>query len=238
MTYGGSLKEMIDLLEKHFKVSDEEFIAYYLCRRGYNPFEVLISIIISQNTRDDLALIAFNNLKGVLGDITPNSVLNTPINVIEESLKVAGLYRRKARVIVECAKNVGELRSYADLNSLPTNDVRELLLSIKGIGYKTVDVFMLMCRGEKVFPIDTHIRRVLRRLGIVGRGDDYLRMQDIVHSLLPPDYYLKAHILLIELGRKYCKARKALCSKCPLSNLCMKKLVISDDRFKHHNTAN
>jgi len=75
-----------------------------------------------------------------------------------------------------------------------------------------------------VFPIDTHIRRVLARLSIASRGDDYLEIQKKVHELLPPNYYLKAHLLLIELGRNYCKARKPLCNKCPLNNLCPKKL--------------
>lgn len=215
---------MVELLERSLKLNEGEFVAYSLCRGGYTPFEVLISIVLSQNTRDDLALVAFNNLKSVLGVITPDSVLNSPISNIENALRVAGLYKRKSEVIVELAKVFKSLDIDEKLAKLSNDEVRKLLLSIKGVGYKTVDVFMLMCRGVNVFPIDTHIRRVLARLSIASRGDDYLEIQKKVHELLPPNYYLKAHLLLIELGRNYCKARKPLCNKCPLNNLCPKKL--------------
>lgn len=212
------------MLERSLKLDEGEFIAYSLCRKGYNPFEVLISIILSQNTRDDLALTAFNNLKNVLGVITPDSVLNSPISEIENALRIAGLYKRKSKVIVELAKVLKSLDIDEGFTKLSNDEVRELLLSINGVGYKTVDVFMLMCRGVNVFPIDTHIRRVLARLSITNKGDDYLEIQKKVHKLLPPNYYLKAHLLLIELGRSYCKARKPLCSKCPLNDVCPKNL--------------
>lgn len=215
---------MVELLERSLKLDEGEFIAYSLCRKGCSPFEVLISIILSQNTRDDLALIAFNNLKSELGVITPDSVLNSPISNIENALRIAGLYKRKSEVIVELARVLKSLNIDERLAKLSDNEVRKLLLSIKGVGYKTVDVFMLMCRGVNVFPIDTHIRRVLARLSITSKGDDYLEIQEKVHKLLPPNHYLKAHLLLIELGRNYCKARKPLCSKCPLNDVCPKKL--------------
>ncbi len=220
MTSSLDLKEVVDLLQQRLQIRDEEFIAYYLCRNGFNPFEVLISIILSQNTRDDLALKAFNNLREVLGVITPETVLKHPVKVIEDALKVSGLHRRKSSTIVELAKAV---KSAEALGRMPHEDVRKLLLSVKGVGYKTVDVFMLMCRGVKVFPIDTHIKRVLARLAVTDRGDDYLEIQRKVHELLPPDHYLRAHLLLIELGRRYCRARKPLCGECPLSSKCPKK---------------
>jgi len=216
------LKLVVDILSGSFRVSDEDFIAYYLCSRGYNPFEVLVAIILSQNTRDDLALRAFNNLRSAVGELTPEGILRQSINVIESAVRVAGLYRRKCGVIVNLAREVMKLGSLSDLINMPVDRLRELLLSVKGIGFKTVDVFTLMCRGEAVFPIDTHIRRILTRLGIVRRGDDYLKAQEKVHKLLPSSYYLKAHLMLIEHGRRYCRARKPLCGECPINTLCPK----------------
>ncbi|MCS7108938.1 MAG: hypothetical protein RMH77_04910 [Sulfolobales archaeon] len=217
------LKQIVDTLDRHFSIINDEFIAYHLCRCGYSSFEVLVSIILSQNTRDDLAIKAFNNLKVKLGTVTPEAILSLPISDVEEALRIAGLFRRKSRVIYSIAKAVKDLGGVDALNSLPGKELREALLNIDGIGYKTVDVFMLMCRGIEVFPIDTHIRRVLARLGITGRRDNYLKIQAKVHEVLPPNYYLKAHLLLIKLGRSYCRARKPLCSTCPIDSVCLKR---------------
>ena len=218
------LKYIVDTLSNYMNLKDEDFIAYYLCRRGYNPFEVLVAIVLSQNTRDELAMKAFNNLRSVCGVLTPQVILNKPPEVVKDAVRVAGMYRRRTLIIKELARVLSSLDSIDRLLTMPTEEVRDLLLSIEGIGYKTVDVFLLMCRGEPVFPIDTHIRRVLSRLGIIERGDDYLRIQEKVHKLLPPNYYLKTHLTLIAHGRTYCRARKPLCSVCPINNLCPKKI--------------
>ncbi|MEM0453744.1 MAG: hypothetical protein QXO98_03720 [Sulfolobales archaeon] len=222
MDGGIDLKGVIDSLERYLSVKDEEFIAYHLCKSKYNPFEVLVSIILSQNTRDDLALVAFNNLRNKLGVITPRSILSHTINEIEDTLRIAGLYRRKAQVLTSLARSIENLGGVDVLKLLSPEELRKILLDIDGIGYKTVDVFMLMCRGRDVFPIDTHIRRVLSRLGIINRGEHYLKIQEKIHKTLPPSYYLKAHLLLIGLGRKFCRARKPLCNKCFIATLCPK----------------
>ncbi len=218
------LKYVVDVLSSYMNLKDEDFIAYYLCRRGYNPFEVLVAIVLSQNTRDELAMKAFNNLRSVLGVLNPQVILSQSPEVIEDAVRVAGMYRRRTLVIKELARVLINLDSLDKLLTMSVEEVRDLLLSVDGIGYKTVDVFLLMCRGEPVFPVDTHIRRVLKRLGIIEEGDDYLEIQGKVHKLLPPNYYLKAHLILIAHGRTYCKAKKPLCNECPINDLCPKNI--------------
>lgn len=216
------LKYVVDTLSNYYNVRDEDFVAYYLCRRGYNPFEVLVAIVLSQNTRDELALKAFNNLRALLGELTPNKFLECERRVIEDAIRIAGLYRRRYKTLVGLSKELKQLRSLDELLTIPPETLKKLLLDIDGVGYKTVDVFLLMCRSEAVFPIDTHIKRVLTRLGIAKAGDDYLSIQSKVHKLLPPTYYLRTHLILITHGRSCCKARKPLCSKCVISNICPK----------------
>lgn len=218
------LKYIVDILSNYMDLKDEDFIAYYLCRRGYNPFEVLVAIVLSQNTRDELAMKAFNNLRSVLGVLNPQVILSQSPEVIVDAVRVAGMYRRRTSIIKELARVLSRLDSLDKLLTMPTEEVRKLLLGIDGIGYKTVDVFLLMCRGESVFPIDTHIRRVLIRLGIIKKNYSYLKIQEVVHKLLPPNYYLKAHLTLIAHGRTYCKAKKPLCSECPINSLCPKNI--------------
>lgn len=120
---------------------------------------------------------AFNNLRSVLGVLNPQVILSQSPEVIEDAVRVAGMYRRRTLVIKELARVLINLDSLDKLLTMSVEEVRDLLLSVDGIGYKTVDVFLLMCRGEPVFPVDTHIRRVLKRLGIIEEGDDYLEIQ-------------------------------------------------------------
>ncbi|MCC6022232.1 MAG: hypothetical protein LM560_03810, partial [Desulfurococcaceae archaeon] len=105
------LKHIVDTLSNYMNLKDEDFIAYYLCRRGYNPFEVLVAIILSQNTRDELAMKAFNNLRNVCGVLTPQVILNKPPEVVEDAVRVAGMYRRRTLIIKELARVLSGLDS-------------------------------------------------------------------------------------------------------------------------------
>lgn len=217
---GVDLEHAIDVLSGRYSIRDEDFIAYYLCKRGRNPFEVLVAVVLSQNTRDKLALRAFNNLKRLLGELTPDKLLTQDPRIIEGSIRVAGLYRRKYATLVALSRKLVGLKSLNGLLTMPSGHLKELLLSVDGVGRKTVDVFLLMCRGEPVFPIDTHIKRILIRLGIADEDHGYIKIQSKVHELLPPSYYLKAHLTLIEHGRRVCRARRPLCGECAIKDLC------------------
>ncbi len=211
-------KELISRLQKAFEISDEEFIALKASKTK-NPFEVLVATVLSQNTTDKNSFKALANLKRRY-KITPEELSKVDVKEIEEAIKPAGLYRQKARVIKELAVNLtnGKLEKILRMG----RPARDILKSLKGIGPKTADVVLLMCADYPTFPIDTHVMRVSKRLGIVPEDADYETARKFLMEFFSPEDYLKGHLLLIKLGRTFCKARNPKCNLCPLEDLCPK----------------
>ena len=99
-------------------------------------------------------------------------------------------------------------------------DIRNELLSIKGVGPKTVDVFLMIYSDEGILPVDTHIYRISIRLGIARKGASYEETRTSLEELISSEKRKKAHILLIEFGRNICRARDPLCERCPVRIHC------------------
>ncbi len=184
-------------------------------------FEFLVLSILSQNTNDELAERAFWNLVNELGrPLTPATVLSAGEEVIIRCIRVSGMYKRKCETIMNLASaliKVGE----DFLSKAPVEEVRNFLMNIKGLGKKTVDVFLLFKRMVPTFPVDTHIRRICVRLGLSRRGD-YDEISSIFLSCYDGDWrgLAEAHLVLIMHGRTLCKALKPICNKCPLVSIC------------------
>jgi len=186
-----------------------------------DPFRTLVTTIISQNTADRNTAKAIENLSKRF-PITPEALANAETSQIEESLKVAGLYRNKSKTIKQVSKIIlqkfrGNLNSVL---SLPFEEARKTLLQLPGVGPKTADVVLLFCADKPTIPVDTHVNRVSKRLGLAPTDGDYETVRKSLQSLYNPKDYLTIHVLLILLGRKYCKAKKPLCRQCPVNTLC------------------
>jgi endonuclease-3 len=191
-----------------------------------DSFKTLITTIISQNTADRNTARAIENLSRN-HPITPEALANAETNRIEESLKVAGLYRNKAKTIKKVSKIILE-EFHGDFDSvlsLPLEDARETLMQLPGVGPKTADVVLLFCASKPTIPIDTHVNRVSKRLGLAPTDGDYEAIRKSLQALFSSNDYLAIHILLITLGRRYCKAGKPLCIECPVNKLCLKKFL-------------
>jgi endonuclease-3 len=185
------------------------------------PFETLIVTIISQNTAGRNTAKAFENLSKQF-EITPEVLADAETSQIEECLKVAGLYRNKAKTIKQISKIILE-KFHGNLKpilSLPFEEARKTLLQLPGVGPKTADVVLLFCSGKPTIPVDTHVNRVTKRLGLAPEDGDYETVRKSLHSLYDPKDYLAVHVLLISLGRKYCKAMNPKCKQCPINTLC------------------
>ncbi|MCX8204698.1 MAG: endonuclease III [Candidatus Nezhaarchaeota archaeon] len=188
-----------------------------------DPFQVLVITVISQNTNDLNTERAYRRLEA-RGLLKPEAILEASLEELEDSLRVAGLYRSKAKRLKEIAKQV--LENYGgDLSrlfSMPLEEARKRLLDLPGVGFKTADVLLLFCGRKPVIPIDTHVSRAAKRLGLASARAGYEEVRLSLQALYPPDpeLYLDLHLLLISLGRKFCRARKPLCAKCPLRQLC------------------
>jgi len=92
---------------------------------------------------------------------------------------------------------------------------------LPGVGRKTADVLLLFRAKKPAIPIDTHINRVSKRLGFVNQNADYEEIRSRLEELYNPKDYFSVHILLILLGRKYCKARNPKCTECPVNKFCV-----------------
>ena len=186
-----------------------------------DPFRTLIITIISQNTNDKNTARAFENLSNKFR-ITPEALAKAEIKQIEKCLKPGGLYHNKAKVIQQISRII--LKKYkgnlAQILSKPLNDARKEVMQLPGVGPKTADVLLLFSAKKPTVPVDTHVNRVSKRLGLAPVDSDYETVRRALQSIYDPKDYLAVHILLISHGRKYCKAKTPLCKECPLSTLC------------------
>jgi len=185
-----------------------------------DPFRGLILAILSQNTRDMYAYTAYRNLEEMIG-LSIDDIIRADEESIAEAIRPAGLQMEKARRLREAARFVagigGSLKPILDL---PLNEARARLMEIKGIGRKTADVILLFYGGKPVIPVDTHVRRVSARLGLTNRGAGYEEIRGRLESLYKPEDYMDVHLLLIALGRSFCRSRKPRCSLCPANDIC------------------
>jgi endonuclease-3 len=205
------------------KLRDSFTLPHWISSR-HDPFETMIVTIISQNTSDRNTDRAFQRLSHKF-PITPQALASAETAEIEECLKVAGLYRNKARVIKEVSKIIlerfgGNLKA---ILALPFEEARKALMELPGVGPKTADVLLLFSAGQPTIPVDTHVKRVSKRLGLAPADGDYEDVRRSLQLLYKPEDYTAVHILLILLGRRHCKARNPDCKHCPVNDLCPSK---------------
>ncbi|MBO3833204.1 MAG: endonuclease III [Candidatus Brockarchaeota archaeon] len=186
-----------------------------------DAFEILVATVLSQNTTDVNTARTVRRLRDTIG-ITPNSISKAGLRELKSAIRTSGLYNVKARVLKKLARIV--VKNYGGniekVFEKPLEEARRELRSLPGVGPKTADVILLFAGGKKTFPIDTHVFRVSRRLGLIGLRDGYEEAREKLMKTFPPDSYLKAHLLLIEHGRKTCRAKKPLCWSCVLLEHC------------------
>ena len=191
-----------------------------------DPFQVLIMTVLSQATADRNSERAFRNLSKRF-PICPKNLASARVEEIEAAIRVAGLYRNKSKVIKELSRLILEKfgGSLDFIYSLPLEEARKTLICLPGVGPKTADVVLIFCAGKPTLPVDTHVNRVSRRLRLVPPDADYEGVRGALQSLYLPKDYLPVHLLLISLGRRYCKARNPLCESCPVNMLCPSREV-------------
>jgi len=186
-----------------------------------NPFETLIMTVISQNTADRNTARAFENLSNRFA-ITPEVLARARPDQIEECLRVAGLFRSKAKTIGQLSRTVlNEFQGNLEkVLSLPLPEARSTFLGLPGVGPKTADVVLLFSGGKPTIPVDTHVFRVSKRLGLAPEGGNYEAVRTSLQEAYCPEDYASVHLLLILHGRKYCKAGVPRCKECPVNKLC------------------
>jgi len=184
------------------------------------PVETLVETILSQNTNDGNRDRAYRSLIDRFG--TLEAVKTANVEEIADAIRIGGLHRGKAHSIKESLRRISEKQgslALSFLSELDTEGGLDWLLSLPGVGNKTAGIVLLFSLGKPYFPVDTHIRRVLNRVGLIEAGEDPHR---VMNAILPPDPDLMQglHLHLIELGRTVCRPRRPDCTACPLTSVC------------------
>ncbi len=185
-----------------------------------SPLETLVTTILSQNTTDANRDRAYASLVKRFGSL--DGVARADEADIAAAIRVAGLQSQKAGSLRGVLCRIRETASRLDLGflgGLSPEDAFAWLRASRGIGTKTAAIVLLFSFGMPFFPVDTHVRRVLRRLGwIPAHGDPFRH----ANEALPRDagLMLDLHLLLINLGRSMCHPRQPSCSSCPILTRC------------------
>ncbi len=186
-----------------------------------DPVGELVGVIISQHTSDVNSDRAYANLLAQFGSW--EAVRDAPVAAIAEAIKSAGLANTKAprlkAVLQTITARYGRL-DIRHLAELPLPAAKAALRSLPGIGPKTAACTLLFALGMPAFPVDTHVHRVAKRLGLIGEKVGADEAHDILEPHIPPAKVFGFHMLLIKHGRTVCRARDPRCPECPLLHDC------------------
>lgn len=195
--------------------------------RRLPPLDELVLTVLSQNTNDTNRDRAYADLRARFG--TWDEVADAPLPAIARAIRRGGLGPTKSVRIREILRELRERgvpldeRAFARMRS---STLWELLVGLRGVGPKTAACVLLFSLGRPYFPVDTHVHRVARRLGLVPEAADAARAQELLQEAVPPEHVYDLHMLLIRHGRDTCIARRPLCSRCPLADLCPRVGVV------------
>lgn len=186
-----------------------------------DPLSMLINIILSQATTDFLSHKTFRNLKKKFK--TWNEAANADESEIADAIRLGGLANQKAKVIKNILRQIEQKHgslSLKFLNKMPNEEARDYLLEFRGIGPKTVACTLLFSLHKEIFPLDTHIFRILKRMGILPEKISDEKAHKLLDELVPKGKFYSLHVNLIRLGKQICRPREPLCEQCPLIEYC------------------
>ena len=189
--------------------------------RATDPLDELVLTVLSQHTSDLNADRAFEALRAAFPEW--QGVVDAPAGEVADVIRSGGLANTKAPRIQAILREVAEREgaySLDRLRYLPDAEARSYLTSLPGIGPKTAAVVLSFALGRDAMPVDTHVHRVTRRLGIVPDKVSAERADRILHDLVPDGLRTPLHVAFIRLGREICKAPIPRCAQCPLKDLC------------------
>jgi endonuclease-3 len=181
----------------------------------------LVLTILSQHTNDTLSGKAFARLLATFPDW--EAITDAELEAITRAIAEGGLANQKAPRIKAVLARIREECSGYDLGflrDLPLNEAKAWLQSLPGVGPKTAACVLLFALGSPALPVDTHVYRVSRRLGLIGPKITEAKAHNVLEPLLPPEDIYAFHVALIKHGRHLCTARHPACASCPLNDLC------------------
>ncbi|MCL2459387.1 MAG: endonuclease III domain-containing protein [Desulfobulbus sp.] len=186
------------------------------------PFEVMVGAILTQNTAWKNVERAIANLKGA-GVLSLAALTDLPAALLAEYIRPAGYYNVKAGRLHNLLHFITD--QYGDdLQSFlaqPLPQLREQLLSVRGVGRETADSILLYAAGLPIFVVDAYTHRILARHQVIDEDFGYEAIQELFMDGLPCEaqLYNEYHALLVRVGNVYCKKKNPACAACPLQGI-------------------
>lgn len=207
-------------IEKVIKLLEQE---YGSCRwlPNRDPIDVLIGTILSQNTSDANSGRAFASLKASFDSW--EAVASAPTERIAEVIRCGGLSQIKAARIKQVLKQIEGEKGRITLDFLKSKTMTEAedyLIRLPGVGHKTASCVLLFSLGKPSLPVDTHVFRVAKRLGLIDSKVSVEKAPGLLQKRVPASRVYQFHVHMIEHGRRICRARQPHCHRCILTGIC------------------
>lgn len=186
-----------------------------------DPIESLVATILSQNTSDVNSGHAFDSLRKAFP--TWERVVRADPHAVARAIRSGGLADIKSASIQGALRTIKEREgriSLERLRRLPTAAAMDYLLSLKGVGIKTTCCVLLFALGRPVMPVDTHVFRIIRRLGWIGKRVPIHKAHAEIEAIVPPRVVLPLHLYLIQHGRAVCRPQRPACGACCIARWC------------------
>ena len=206
-----SLKQKTARAGKITSLLEAEY-PYAKCHLNHkNPFQLLISTILAAQCTDDRVNRVMDEL--YMKYKTPKNFLQVKSEVLEKELSSINFYRNKTKSVINCCKVLVEKHG----GEVP--HTMEELIALAGVGRKTANVVLGNCFGIPAIMTDTHLNRVTQRLGLVDT-DVPEKIEIELKKIIPDEKQVRFSHIIGEHGRQVCKAKKPLCDKCVIGELC------------------
>jgi endonuclease-3 len=195
-------------------------------RPHHDPTSELILTILSQHTNDRLSGRAFGELLARFSDW--DAIRRAPLAEIRDAIRFAGLAEVKAPRIHQALERIHAERGDYDLTflaDLPLDEARAWLLRLPGVGPKTAACVLMFALGRPALPVDTHVYRVSKRLGLIPPRMSADDAHAYLEARVPPEAIYAFHVGLIRLGRYICLARNPRCVACVMNDICPSAFV-------------
>jgi len=208
-----TIEEIIKLLEQEYGSPE--------WRQREEPVAVLVGTILSQNTSDVNSGRAFNSLLSSFGSW--EAIASAPVEHIAQAIRLGGLSRIKAVRIKQILEEIERERGRISLDFLKAmnmSEAKDYLMHLPGVGPKTASCVLLFALGKPCLPVDTHVFRVAKRLGLIDSRVSIDQAHSLLQEQIPPSKVYQFHLHLIRHGRRICRARRPRCNECVLKSVC------------------
>ncbi len=193
----------------------DELFPHASCELFYTKdYELVIAVMLSAQTTDksvnQVTKVLFSKYQSL------DALENAPVEDIEDTIKQIGLYKNKAKNLKGIVHELIIRFNY----QVPSD--KEELMTLPGVGNKTAGVIRAEIFKIPDLPVDTHVSRIAKRLGLAKKDDEPIEVERKLKRIIPKDRWIKSHHQFIHFGRYFCTARNPQCNNCKIKDLCKK----------------